>query len=335
MADYFVIKSKLNNLVLQIDEHNLLKTKLGIQTEQFWVVTGHENQADNQLWMLTSQGQIQSKFNGLVLDIGTKNLLDIYGQINQYYNHLKAQGIVFPPLVATLPEAGKLTQQWTKYDLAIRSSKDGKALDIFGASLDEYVPITVNSLVPDSPNQQWEFFTPRQPSPTTEPSPTMQPSPTTELSPTTQPLPTTQPSPTTQPLPTTEPSPTLTRDTLHSGEVLKPGQCLTSANGIYSFCYQTDANLVLYENREKPNMRVVWHANSNLHPPAFQCHLQQSDGNLVVYNTPGHATWFTDKFGTQYPPSKLIVQNEGNVVIYDRNGTPYWNSLEDTGVSKA
>jgi hypothetical protein len=47
------------------------------------------------------------------------------------------------------------------------------------------------------------------------------------------------------------------------------------------------------------------------------------------------ALWFSNQFGSQYPPSKWIVQDDGNVVIYDKNGTPYWNSPEDTDVSGA
>jgi len=305
MVNYFVIRSKLNNLVLQIDHYNILKTHLGIQTEQFWVVTGQETQADNQLWTLTPQGQIQSKYNGLVLDIGVENLLDIFGKNDEGYRYLKTLGIRYPTLVAASPEGGKLAQQWMQGGLTINNNQNGNVLDILGSSLSEYSPITIASLSPDAHNQQWEFIAVSQPSP--------------------DPLPEPEPSP--------EPLPTGTRNTLYSGEVLKPGECLTSANGIYSFCYQANANLVLYENMEKPDKRVVWHSNSHLYPPAFQCHLQQSDGNLVVYNVPGHATWFAKKFGSQYPPSKLIVQNSGNVVIYDRNGTPYWDSLKDTGVS--
>jgi hypothetical protein len=295
MTNYFVIKSKLNNLVLQVDDTNRIATDFGIQSQHIWVVTAQETQADNQLWMLNPQGQIQSKFNGLVLDIGTENLLTLSHKYHQYLNYLSSQGLVYPPLLVTSPQDDKLTQQWTiEWELnafVIKSNQDGKVLDIFGALPSEFVPITLAPFSPSALNQQWEIMTPASPSASG------------------------------------------TRDTLNSGEILKPGECLTSANGVYSFCYLTNSNLVHYENKDKPNMRVLWQANSHLYPPAYQCHLQQSDGKLVVFNVPGHATWSSQKFGSQYPPSQLIVQDNGHVIIYDKNGAPYWDSLEETNGS--
>ncbi|MEM9214341.1 MAG: hypothetical protein AAGD25_08330 [Cyanobacteria bacterium P01_F01_bin.150] len=355
MADYFLIKSKLNDLVLQIDQYNLLKTYLGIQTEQLWIVTGQETRADNQLWKLTPEGKLLSKFYGLTLGIGMENLLDILGQTNPYYDYLKSLGIFYPSLVAISPEINESAQGWVQDGLVIKNSEDDSVLDILGASLSEYAPITLASLTPDTPNQQWECIPVHQsliePDPAPEPDSDfssrgpdslhkpdsahgLDPSPNPDSDSSSRELDSLhKPDSSLKPETSHKSSFIVARDTLHSGEALEPGECLISANGVYSFCYQEDASLILYENKETPHMRIVWHSGSHLNPPAFQCRLQQSDGNFVIYNSPGHVTWCTKAFGSKHPPSKLVVQDDGKVVIYDRYNTPYWSSQENMSES--
>jgi hypothetical protein len=51
----------------------------------------------------------------------------------------------------------------------------------------------------------------------------------------------------------------------------------------------------------------------------------QGDGNLVIYSTtPGQAFWWTMTYG--HPHATLIVQNDGNVVIYDAGGSSLWST---------
>ena len=50
----------------------------------------------------------------------------------------------------------------------------------------------------------------------------------------------------------------------------------------------------------------------------------QSDGNFVLYGPQGQPLWDT---GTEGRPSqRVIMQNDGNLVIYDGNNSPLWNS---------
>jgi hypothetical protein len=49
----------------------------------------------------------------------------------------------------------------------------------------------------------------------------------------------------------------------------------------------------------------------------------QGDGNLVIYGPGDVPIWFSNTAG--HPDSFLIVQNDGNVVIYS-NGRAIWST---------
>jgi hypothetical protein len=103
---------------------------------------------------------------------------------------------------------------------------------------------------------------------------------------------------------------------MQPGEVLNPGQSITSANGRYTFVHQGDGNLVLYRN----DGRALWASGTNGELTGV-C-IMQGDGNLVIYGYGGGPIW--DSGTWQHPSSSLIVQDDGNVVIYRPNGTPVW-----------
>lgn len=50
----------------------------------------------------------------------------------------------------------------------------------------------------------------------------------------------------------------------------------------------------------------------------------QDDGNLVIYNKDGSPIWHSGTYGN--PKSKLIMQSDGNLVIYNKNGDAIWSS---------
>jgi hypothetical protein len=108
-----------------------------------------------------------------------------------------------------------------------------------------------------------------------------------------------------------------TGNDMRPGEMLEPGQAITSSNGMYRFVYQTDGNLVLYRIS---NGTPLW--NSGTWGTAAGTCLMQHDGNLVVYRKDGVAIW-SSVTGNQ-PGSALVAQNDGNVVIYKTNGVPAW-----------
>ncbi len=103
------------------------------------------------------------------------------------------------------------------------------------------------------------------------------------------------------------------------GNTLRSGQCLRSCNLVYSFCMQWDGNLVLYKLT-----RPLWATRTN--GTGATSAVMQDDGNFVVY-APGRAVWASNTvamFGTG-ASSYVVVQNDGNVVMYDIiTGRPIW-----------
>jgi Zn-dependent metalloprotease len=96
-------------------------------------------------------------------------------------------------------------------------------------------------------------------------------------------------------------------NTMQPGEVLNPDQSITSANARYTFTYQSDGNLVLYDGG-KPR----W-ASNTFGQPVGVC-VMQEDGNLVINGPGGKLIWSSGTEG--YSGSHLLVQDDGNVVIY-------------------
>ena len=103
-------------------------------------------------------------------------------------------------------------------------------------------------------------------------------------------------------------------DKLNSGESLRRGDSLTSANGRYKLLMQKDGNLVLYG----PGNRPTW-ATNTAGRPVERCTMQR-DGNLVLYLRHDEPIW--DSGTNVHPGSFLLLQNDGNLVIY----LPVWNS---------
>ena len=120
--------------------------------------------------------------------------------------------------------------------------------------------------------------------------------------------------------------PTAVGDSMQPGQVLNPGNSLTSADGRFRFVYQGDGNLVLYQGNQAP-----WASGTNGRGVGV-C-VMQGDGNLVIYLRGGHPIWASNTNGD--PGSHLVVQNDRNVVIYKPNGSPVWatgtNILSWTG----
>jgi len=100
---------------------------------------------------------------------------------------------------------------------------------------------------------------------------------------------------------------------MQPGEVLNPGQSISSENRQCTFRYQSDGNLVLYRNRDG---EPLWSSETAVRS-AGVC-IMQGDGNLVIYGVDGEPVWASDT--GQHPGSQLIVQDDGNAVIYRSDG---------------
>jgi hypothetical protein len=119
--------------------------------------------------------------------------------------------------------------------------------------------------------------------------------------------------------------PTAQGNDMQPGEVLRAGNAITSTNGRYTFVYQGDGNLVLYDNGI-----ALW-ASNTAGQPVGVC-IMQGDGNLVIY-APTGAQPIWDSGTWQHPGGSLVMQDDGNVVIYRPDGTAVWatNTWRPTG----
>lgn len=98
-------------------------------------------------------------------------------------------------------------------------------------------------------------------------------------------------------------------DHTDAGTVLHAGDKLQSSNGYVAYM-QGDGNFVVYN----PSGTAVWNTHTAGHPGA---HLSvQVDGNVVLYASNGDALWSTKTASRDMVPSKLVMQGDGNLVLY-------------------
>lgn len=100
-----------------------------------------------------------------------------------------------------------------------------------------------------------------------------------------------------------------------SNQVLARGTGMSSCNGRYRLEHQGDGNLVLY-NTQSGN--AVWHTGT--HGRATGNLIMQSDGNLVLYTPSGTPLWHTGTNG--HAGASLAIQDDGNVVVYAPGARP-------------
>jgi hypothetical protein len=109
--------------------------------------------------------------------------------------------------------------------------------------------------------------------------------------------------------------------TLPSGGVLYPGQALYSPNGQYQLFFQHDGNLVLYGPGG-----FMWASNTARDPDAFRgwagYAVMQGDGNFVAYTSWGSHIYDTGTGGLN--GARLVLDDDGRVVIYDVNDEQRW-----------
>jgi hypothetical protein len=102
--------------------------------------------------------------------------------------------------------------------------------------------------------------------------------------------------------------------TLKPGEILRPGQYRRSWNNKYLFIMQKDGNAVLYQGKT-----ALWSSATNVKGASISL---QRDGNLVVFLST-RAIWTSSTYGEK--PSGLVVQDDGNLVMYDTAKHAYWS----------
>jgi hypothetical protein len=102
---------------------------------------------------------------------------------------------------------------------------------------------------------------------------------------------------------------------LPAGRVMAAGEQLTSSGGGYRFVMQDDGNAVLYRDSTP-----LFATNTSGRPSSSL--ILQGDGNLVIYDSTGNALWAASAF----PGSGafLALQPDGNLVEYSSSMTAAW-----------
>lgn len=101
--------------------------------------------------------------------------------------------------------------------------------------------------------------------------------------------------------------------------VLHAGQKIETANRKYRLVFQSDGNIVLYNN---VSGKAIWASRTvGKNPDRL---VFQTDGNVVLYSASGKALWNTRT--AHKGSAALILQQDGNLVLYASNGRPLWNT---------
>lgn len=107
-------------------------------------------------------------------------------------------------------------------------------------------------------------------------------------------------------------------DRLQPGTRLLVGESLWSTNNRYRLLYQTDGNLVLYDETARTALWATGTGGTTTGQAAMQ-----TDGHFVIYDADGAVRFSTGTAGNTN--AYLLVQNDGNVVIYSASGPPIWD----------
>jgi hypothetical protein len=95
------------------------------------------------------------------------------------------------------------------------------------------------------------------------------------------------------------------------------GQSLSSPDGRTILAMQVQGNLVLYFQG-----KALW--STDTIGSGVNRMIMQSDGNLVLYTASGTAVWNSGTGGRH--GSLLAIQNDGNLVIYDASRAAIWHT---------
>jgi hypothetical protein len=117
---------------------------------------------------------------------------------------------------------------------------------------------------------------------------------------------------------------------IYAHQRLSPGDILESSNGEYHLTYQTDGNLVIYQNGN-----ALWATGTNTTDnDAGHCDFRK--GNFVMLNSSGNQVWSTGLTGSCAGNSAgnyLAMQDDGNLVLFKSPGVPLWTAKNAEGTA--
>lgn len=107
------------------------------------------------------------------------------------------------------------------------------------------------------------------------------------------------------------------KPSLAKGQTLRKGQYLISQDTQSVFAFLGDGNLMLFQNS-----RAVWDSQTSGRPATRL--VFQNDGNLVLYDDSDHIWWQSGTSGSS--ANQLLLETTGNLVMYNSGFTAFWES---------
>jgi hypothetical protein len=110
------------------------------------------------------------------------------------------------------------------------------------------------------------------------------------------------------------------KNRLNPGEVLEVGDMLVSEDTLHELTLEDDGNLVL-----RDIVAPLWSSNMKYNPKSknYQC-VMKRHGRLVIHDNNGNDLWV--RGNRNNPGSYLIIQNDANLVLYNKKNKPIWSS---------
>ncbi|TNV79218.1 hypothetical protein FGO68_gene17317 [Halteria grandinella] len=112
-------------------------------------------------------------------------------------------------------------------------------------------------------------------------------------------------------------------NTLKSGNCMNPYEQLMSTNECFKFIYQSDGNIVIYAYPFSGN--AIWSLQKNWYDSMTRRLCMQSDGNFVSYESTS-VLWNSGTAGKGNQPYTIVMQDDGNLCIYDSIQKLIWQS---------
>jgi hypothetical protein len=121
----------------------------------------------------------------------------------------------------------------------------------------------------------------------------------------------------------------LKSNSAYDNRYLEQDELLTSPNGKYYIKMQSDGNFCLYSKKGLNGMdydHPIWATMTNGKGSAPYKAVMQEDGNLIVYDSKKSALWSSGTNGKGTAPFKLLLEDNGLLELIDANKKQIWSS---------
>lgn len=118
----------------------------------------------------------------------------------------------------------------------------------------------------------------------------------------------------------------LSYDSLLNSYKLPQSMYLASQNLQFFATIQSDGNFVIYKSEVFHYKNAIWSSRTNGKgtPPYYL--IMQDDGNLVIYDKEEKAIWSSKTHKMGKKPFCLKIANSGKLNIFDGENVMLWNS---------